>query len=366
MKLLINASNLYVGGGVQVAISVIEEMTSLSIDFIAAVSPPVYTQLSSDAKSQSYLIIGSPSGIFNFSSRQKLNKLVASNKITHVFTVFGPSYWTPKNIKHLVGFALPWLIYDTTEVYKKVSLKIKIKMKMLEYIQPYFYKKNANAIVCETEDAKERISTLLKTKNISFFTVKNTVSSIFSNKGTFDYSVSNKITYQKSDILLLTISHDYPHKNLQVISALLDLLPNIYKFVLTVDSSFLNRIREDMRHRIIPLGSVMNNQCPPLYERCDAMFLPTFLECFSASYPEAFYCGKPVITSDRGFAHTVCGDAAAYFDPLDPNSIASAIRRVFADGKYKDTLVNNGKIRLDLLPSSRDRAIEYIEILRSL
>ncbi|OAT57955.1 hypothetical protein [Obesumbacterium proteus] len=108
MKLLINASNLYVGGGVQVAISVIEEMTSLSIDFIAAVSPPVYTQLSSDAKSQSYLIIGSPSGIFNFSSRQKLNKLVASNKITHVFTVFGPSYWTPKNIKHLVGFALPW------------------------------------------------------------------------------------------------------------------------------------------------------------------------------------------------------------------------------------------------------------------
>ena len=39
-------------------------------------------------------------------------------------------------------------------------------------------------------------------------------------------------------------------------------------------------------------------------------------------------CGCPVAASNVASLPEVCGDAAVYFDPLDPESIADAIRRV--------------------------------------
>ena len=55
------------------------------------------------------------------------------------------------------------------------------------------------------------------------------------------------------------------------------------------------------------------------------MFLPTFLECFSASYAEAMLMKKPIITSNLGFAQNVCKDAAVYFDPCNPEDIIDKI-----------------------------------------
>ncbi|EHW7274318.1 hypothetical protein K3I43_004665, partial [Escherichia coli] len=105
MSLLINASNLYVGGGVQVAVSVLEELTKGGQHFIAAVSPVVAKQLSGETLSRCKIIRKTPSNVFNVESRRDLDQLVAENKITKVFTIFGPSYWSPKNVKHAVGFA---------------------------------------------------------------------------------------------------------------------------------------------------------------------------------------------------------------------------------------------------------------------
>ena len=39
-------------------------------------------------------------------------------------------------------------------------------------------------------------------------------------------------------------------------------------------------------------------------------------------------CGCPAAASNVASLPEVCGDAAAYFDPLDPGSIADGIRRV--------------------------------------
>jgi glycosyltransferase involved in cell wall biosynthesis len=61
------------------------------------------------------------------------------------------------------------------------------------------------------------------------------------------------------------------------------------------------------------LGPIPIPECASLYKECDAMFLPTLLECFSASYIEAMYMEKPIVTSDLDFAHTVCGNSALNF-----------------------------------------------------
>jgi hypothetical protein len=365
--LLINASNLYVGGGMQVGISVINELTLEGTPFIAAVSPPVFEQLSEAAKINTIIIEKSPSGMFNFSVRRALDALVVTLKIEKVFTIFGPSYWSPKVSTHLVGFALPWLIYDTGAIYNKLTIKEKLKKIILSYIQPYFFKKNASALVCETQDVNEKISVLLKFDPKKIFTVSNTIADVYSNESLYDLSILKKLPKKnENDVWLLSISHNYPHKNLHCIKSLINILPDNYKFITTLDKDFLTDLPDESKKRVITLGAVTIYQCPPLYIASDALFLPTLLECYSASYAEAMYMCKTILTSDRSFAKTICGNAAFYFDPLDNADIASKILLASNDSDAREHKLLVGKEISNATPNARQRAQKYMSILNGI
>lgn len=362
--LLINASNLYVGGGMQVGISVINELAADKAHFIAAVSRPVYIQLSDEAKKKALLLEKTPSGLLNFSTRKSLDNIVHSYDIDIVFTIFGPSYWTPKVKKHLVGFALPWLIYDTGQIYSKLSLKEKIKKQLLRFLQPYFFKKNADMLVTETSDVTSKVITLMQYNPKDVYTVSNTISEVFKVPSLHDENILKKLPVkQEGDIWLLTISHNYPHKNLNCIKELVKTLPANFKFITTLEKKFLNDIPDELQDRIITLGSVSISECPPLYKVSDAMFLPTLLECFSASYAEALYMETTILTSERSFARTICQDAAFYFDPLDNSSIATTILSAFDDDKRREEKIVLGKHYSMTIPDARQRAKKYMSIL---
>ncbi|CTU06373.1 glycosyltransferase [Escherichia coli] len=366
MSLLINASNLYVGGGVQVAVSVLEELTKGGQHFIAAVSPVVAKQLSGETLSRCKIIRKTPSNVFNVESRRDLDQLVAENKITKVFTIFGPSYWSPKNVKHAVGFALPWLIYDVSQVFPKLSFREKVKKILLLRLQPYFYKKNADLIFVETDDAKNKLVEQYHFKDSHVVTVPNTINAILQNEDLYDNSILDDLPERNvGDIYLLTISHDYPHKNLTVIPKLIELLPDNYKFIVTLSSSMAD-IPERYSHRVINVGPVSINQCPALYHYCDALFLPTLLECFSASYVEAMYFKKMIFTSDLPFAHTVCDDSAIYFDPYDANDICDKI--ISGVEGVHDKVIKQEKADLifSKLPTAKERALMYMRSIDKL
>ena len=105
-----------------------------------------------------------------------------------------------------------------------------------------------------------------------------------------------------------------------------------------------------------------NEEDPSLYKECDAMFLPSLLECFSASYPEAMAMEKPIVTTDQGFARSICGDAALYYSPVDPVDAANKISRLIREPKLQKQLIENGKIRLKTFPTPEERAKEYLRI----
>lgn len=361
--LLINASNLYVGGGLQAGISVIEEFSALNVTFVAAVSPAVWQQLSVHPRQFCTVIKKTPSGLLNFSSRRQLDNMVLSHHITEVFTIFGPSYWNPKVAEHLTGFALPWLIYNIPIPLKGLSIKERIKKKLLKNIQPVFYKKNTSKIVAETEDVRLRIIEKLHFPATSVFTVSNTLASVFKTPDNYHWDILTMLPVKNDDIWLLTISHDYPHKNLIIIADLLDLLPEHYKFLLTLDESFKNKIAARHHHRLILTGKVTSAQCPPLYEVSDALFLPTLLECFSASYVEAMFMGKPIFTSARRFSATICKEAAFYFDPLNAVSIAETIEQAFLHPAVIQEKCRAGKKVVATIPTAKERAEQYLSIL---
>jgi ABC-type lipoprotein release transport system permease subunit len=107
-------------------------------------------------------------------------------------------------------------------------------------------------------------------------------------------------------------------------------------------------------------------ECPKLYLESDAVFLPTLLECFSANYVEAMAMRRPIVTTNLGFARTVCGDAAMYFEPMDSNDAVDKIVELRRDVKLKKKLVEAGRQELKRFGTASERASAYVDICQNL
>jgi glycosyltransferase involved in cell wall biosynthesis len=139
------------------------------------------------------------------------------------------------------------------------------------------------------------------------------------------------------------------------------------KFVLTIDPLSLEKhFSIEAQSKIINLDRIDVKDCPQLYSECDAVFLPTLLECFSANYPEAMIMEKPILTSDLSFATTVCEDAAIYFNPLNAAEIAQKLIEISQNVDLKNRLIAKGKKVLAKLPTPAERARQYLNICCSI
>jgi len=143
-------------------------------------------------------------------------------------------------------------------------------------------------------------------------------------------------------VKLLCLSRYYSHKNIESFLPLAELLKRAaaeIKIIVTVDgmdspgaAAFLEQVAaRGLGDTIINLGSVPMALVPSLYQQTDALLLPTLLESFSGTYVEAMFHQRPILTSDLPFAHGVCGAAAYYFDPADPDTMFAAINAMLSD-----------------------------------
>jgi len=106
---------------------------------------------------------------------------------------------------------------------------------------------------------------------------------------------------------------------------------------------------------IINCGVLRISECIDLYNKSDIVFLPTLLETFSATYPEAMYMDKPILTTDLDFARDVCGDAAIYFEPRSATDAAKKLFFLATDNELCEKLIMNGKKRLKSLPTPHQK-----------
>ena len=374
MNIIINASNLFVGGGVQVALSFINELnkTSEENNYHVFASRAIREQIDRSVfsnKFKFYLIPQSPSHII---TRLKIVKFLSrlEEKIIPdvVFTVFGPSYWRPKS-PHVMGFANGWLYNPESIAYTKLTLVNKIRMILFCRYQEYYLKRDAFNFIVETHDAKEKLQKVLSVEEDKIAVVGNTCSSIFNDTKYTKRSCEYYIKLPKkenNEYRLLYITHNHPSKNLEIINKVCELLSekNI-NFVVTIDrKSYKNMFYNNPR--VMNLGPVAHESCPSIYNQCDFLFAPTLLETFSASYPEAMKMGLPILTSKYSFAVDVCHNSALYFDPLDPNDISEKINTIIDNPNLQKTMVNNGKAVLSKMETGRTRAEKYLNICNKL
>jgi glycosyltransferase involved in cell wall biosynthesis len=300
-----------------------------------------------------------------------MNGLEAEIKPDIVFSVFGPAYWRPRS-HHLVGFADGWVYNPDSVAYDRLPLFKKIKMKLHTKYKAFYLKRDSDSFVIETEDAKQKLSTTINIPESTIHVIGNTYSSVFQNDSYLDQTHLSYLylpAKRFDTFRFLYIAHNHANKNLTIINQILPLLEGVeIEFVLTLDQVSFQALFGDAHYqnKIINMGSIPHISCPSLYAQCDALFAPTLLETFSAAYPEAMKMEKPILTSSYSFATDVCGDAALYFDPLDPKDIAEKIKKLVDDKTLQNNLVEKGKKRVKEFETARSRAEKYITLCENL
>ena len=358
MILIINTVNLRIGGAFQRSISFLNELKVIGKD-----EYHVFYNLNISNQ----IDIESYPGNFKFyffeyspASLKHRKKIIArfnaiEKKICPdvVFSFVGPCYWKAKSI-HLVGYGIPHIVYDDYKYVKKYSWKVKLEM----IYKKYWTKKEADYYVVQTEDVRKRLAKKIDVDESRIYLVSNGIGAQYKN-------VVVKESNNRKIKKLLMISTFRPSKNFEIINKVIPYLKDDlydYEFHITIKEEDYQRVFKGKERWIKNHGHVLSKDCPELYNECDAMFLPTHLECFSASYPEAMKMERPILTSNLSFATTVCEDAALYFDNLNAEDIADKIKNLFHDKELYDNLVLKGKERLNVFDDSKGQSEKYLKI----
>jgi glycosyltransferase involved in cell wall biosynthesis len=97
-----------------------------------------------------------------------------------------------------------------------------------------------------------------------------------------------------------------------------------------------------VREAILLPGYVPDEDLPAFYAGAQALVLPNVYEGFGLPVLEAMACGTPTVASNASCIPEIGGEAALYFDPLDVEAMADAVRRLLHDAGLQGELRARG------------------------
>ncbi len=365
---LINGSNLHVGGGVAVATSYIKSLSqkkNLEFDISLLVSTKIMKNLKDlDTDFSVFRSVQSIDYVGIKALWSGLSKELSGYDL--VFTVFGPAYTLQKPTKHIVGFAQPSIIYPDSRAFLKIPVHQRKVERLRFKLQEFFFAK-ADALVVELEHVKTGLQKIPAFRNKKIYVVNSAVDSVFSEPDR--WLAIDKPMGSDRRIKLGLISRNYAHKNL-------DLLPYIKKSLkdkhgIEADI-FVTFVPEEwgvcsdfFKENINNVGPLTLAQCPTFYASLDGVIFPSLLECFSAVPIESMLIGKPLFASDLPFIRDCCKTYANYFTPEDADSAAAVIadyyRMPLAE---QESFVSDAQRFVSFYPSAADRADSYLTLIR--
>jgi len=95
-------------------------------------------------------------------------------------------------------------------------------------------------------------------------------------------------------------------------------------------------------------GHVTDAELAGLYAGARCLVFPSLFEGFGFPVLEAFVAGAPVACASTTSLPELAGDAAVLFDPIDVESMADAITRVWEDDGLRAALIERGHVRASL------------------
>ena len=376
MKVLLNCSTLVKGGSLQVAVSFIRQALHkpCGIEWHFAVSREVLDELTryGVGKNLSTLRLIKRSPARNSEARKTLKELEEAIAPVVVFTIFGPAYVIFR-APHLCGVGNGWVTHSTWLAFKTLgSLRRSLGAIAGLLYKAYWYHK-ADFWITEAAVAKNGLVRRLSLPSENIAIVQNTCGQEYiDSEGVASFPNRNQ------RVRILCLSAYYPHKNLQIIPSVAKALrqadPDLdFEFVVTLpaDSDGLSAIsqiakRLGVTDRIQNYGRVSVADGPMVYRSCHIAFLPSVLETFSANYPEAMATGRPIVTTDLGFAREICKRAALYYQPMNAAAAAATLLTLCRDEVLWMNLIREGKRVLQELPTPDSKYEQYVKCILDL
>lgn len=370
MRLLIDTSKLRFGGAVQVASSLISECRAHhQHEYHVVLGPGVSAVLDPADFPENFHFHWKSFGVMKLRKlptvQRILSELERKTEPDCVLTTSGPPFWRSR-APHLVGFNRPLFIYPESPYLRALPRIRKARLAAERWLHCRYFRRDAEALIVQTDDVNQRVRRLLQTDQVH--TVTNNHNGWYNQPREYPQRLPER---QGDTLRFLTLTSYYPHKHLELIPKVIKALPDALRwrveFVLTLtEAQYRERIGWQIPEQVRLTGPVPPQEAPSLYQECDAMFLPTLAECFSASYPEAMRMKKPIVTTDLGFARSICRDAALYFQPCDPHSAARQVQDLFENPALREELKRRGEARLPAFHSAVERAERILEICKEL
>ena len=130
-----------------------------------------------------------------------------------------------------------------------------------------------------------------------------------------------------SQPFVLAVSSVNPNKNFSAVVRALELMGNEAPECVLV-GPLNNKVFENAKldmNKVTYLGYVSDQTLRYLYQHALCLVFPSHYEGFGLPPVEAMRMGCPVVVSRSSSLPEVCGDAALYCDPTQPQTLADAI-----------------------------------------
>jgi len=182
------------------------------------------------------------------------------------------------------------------------------------------------------------------------------------------HSQNNSILskYQIPENYLLYPAQFWPHKNHVGLLLAVKLIRDKYNLTFPVvfvgsdkgNRSYVEQVVNDLdlSQQVHFLGFIPQVDLISLYQHAFALTFLTFLGPDNLPPLEAFALGCPVIASEVSGAQEQLGDAALLVNPKEPEQIAKAIKQLWEDRNFRETLIKRGLTR-----ASRWTTKDYIK-----
>jgi glycosyltransferase involved in cell wall biosynthesis len=114
-----------------------------------------------------------------------------------------------------------------------------------------------------------------------------------------------------------------------------------------LDSNYFNKLKNIIKNskfseKIILIEDLESKFLPEIYKNSNLYIFSSYCEVFGLTNLEAMNYGVPVVTSNRSSLPEICGEAAIYSNPEDPEDIKNKVSELYFDKKLKDKMIENG------------------------
>lgn len=214
--------------------------------------------------------------------------------------------------------------------------------------------KRATIIVCPSNNTYGELATLFPEALTKTVVIPNIVE---------DHFFSNSPPGGRENIIL-HVSNWEPRKNIETLlsafqlfcergaSALLFLVGNPGSSNYT--DNILQRIAlHPYRSSILQLGLISDDDLARLYKRAKVYVCSSVYEGFGIPIMEAMASGMSVVAAKAGASSSICGNAALFFDPLEPDDLANSLLRVWTDDSMSCEMTSLGARQVASYSSDR-------------